>query len=181
MPGRPEASPTGYDASQEMAERLWLASKLKVLSPRSSFSMNDAVDAALFLTDRMFRQSGIEVQRNLDPEIPDVDASMGQVEQVLVNVLVNACEATAPGGVVTVETHYAAAARAVEVHVKDTGAGMSEAVLKKAFDPFFSTKGRLGIGLAAARDLLRRSGGDIRIESRAGKGTDVFMAMPAGH
>lgn len=179
MPGRLETRSTGYDASQEIAERLWLASKLKVLSPRTSFSMNDAVDAALFLTDKMFRQSGIRLQRELDPEIPSVDAAMGPVEQVLVNVLVNACEASASGGVVTVETHYAAAQNAVQVCVKDTGSGMSEDVLGKAFDPFFSTKGRLGIGLPAARDLLKQFGGDLRIESRPGVGTQVFMTMPA--
>ena len=177
MSGGPEAVSAGRDAAQEIAERLWLAAKLQVLTPRRAFSMNDAVDAALFLTDKMFKQQGTRVRCVLADGLPQADASMGEVEQSLVNVLMNACEAAA-GGEVLVETRLAPGNR-VEVRVTDTGAGIEPQAQEAVFEPFFSTRGRLGLGLTTARDLFRRAGGEVRMESRPGAGTSVFMALPA--
>ncbi len=179
MSGSLRTARTSQDAAQEIAERLWLASKLKVLSPRSSFGINDAVEAALFLTDRMFRQAAVTVQRELGAETALVDASMGHVEQALANVLTNACEATKAGGMVRVETRIVPAAGVVEVCVRDSGVGIPADSLGKVFLPFFGTKGRLGIGLTVARDLLWQWGGGIRIESEPAGGTRVFMRLPA--
>jgi signal transduction histidine kinase len=179
MPGGSSGASAQRDTVQDIAERLWLAANLKVLSPKTVFSMNDAVDAALFLTDKMFKQAGVAVRRQLNPKMPHVDAAMGYVEQALVNVLVNACEAMTRGGVVSVETHYAPAANALQVRVKDTGAGIPAEEMEKVFDPFYGTKGHMGLGLTAARDLVRQCGGDIRIESRSGAGTTVFLIFPA--
>lgn len=163
----------------DIAERLWLASKLKVLSPRRTFSMNDAVDVALFLTDKLFKSAGITVQRMLGPELPDVDAGMGQIEQALVNLLLNACEATGRGGIIAVTTTRSDGGRTVELVIADTGVGMPEEVLERAFEPFYSTKGRLGIGLTAAQEMVSGCGGDIRLESTMGQGTKAIMRIRA--
>jgi len=179
MPGQPEVAETREKLGLDLAERLFLASKLKVLSPRRTFSMNDAADVALFLTERLFRGAGIRVRMDPDTEIPDVDADMGQVEQALVNVLVNACEATASGGTVAVATRYVSATDVVEVVVEDTGEGIPEEALERVFEPFYSTRGHIGVGLSTARELVTRFGGEVRLESAEGSGTRVFLRLPA--
>ena len=179
MPGQPEAAQTRQRLALDLAERLWLASKLKVLSPRRTFSMNDAVDVALFLTDRLFKGAGVRVRPEPDPGIPDVDADMGQVEQALVNVLVNACEATASGGTVTVATRYVPSDETVEVVIEDTGEGIPEEALERVFEPFYSTRGHIGVGLTTARELMSRFAGQVRLESAVGSGTKAFLRLPA--
>ncbi|HUW56958.1 MAG TPA: ATP-binding protein [Planctomycetota bacterium] len=179
MPGELDTAEIRQRQARDIAERLWLASKLKVLSPRGTFNVNDAVDVALFLTERLFRTAGIKLHTRLDPTIPAVDAHMGKVEQTLVNVLVNACEATRHGGVVTVTTEYLQRERRVAVCIADTGEGIPAEVLDRVFEPFYSTRGRLGVGLSAARDLLSGLGGDIGIESTVGEGTKVTLGLPA--
>ncbi|GAH65950.1 unnamed protein product [marine sediment metagenome] len=178
MPGESETTGTRQKQTSDIAERLWLAAELKVLAPRRTFSMNDAVDVALFLTDRLFKDAGVEIYRELNPEIPEVDAQMGQIEQALVNILLNACEATERGGVVTVTTDHTED-KGVEVRIADTGCGMPPDELDKVFEVFYSTRGRLGVGLSSARELVSGFGGDIRIESSVGKGTNVSVDLPS--
>ena len=177
MPGQPELAEIRERQARDIAERLWLASKLKVLSPRRAFNMNDAVDVALFLTDKVFRTAGVALTRKLDPDTPEVDAQMGQIEQALISVLLNACEAAGGGGEVTVTTGSPADGGQVEVLIEDTGEGIPPEALKRVFEPFFSTRGRLGMGLSTAREMVLGFGGDIRIESTVGKGTKVLMVL----
>ena len=179
MAGQPDIAEIRQKQARDIAERLWLASQLKVLSPRQAFSMNDAVDVALFLTDRVFKGLGVKVNTKLNPGIPAVDAAMGQIEQALVSVLLNACEATGSGGVVTVTTRPSADGTAVEVLIEDTGEGIPADVLARVFETFFSTWDRLGVGLTTARELVTGFGGDIRIESALGEGTKVTVTLPA--
>jgi len=179
MPGNSDLAEIRQRQARDIAERLWLASRSKVLSPRRTFSINDAVDVALFLTDRAFKDAGVRLTRTIRPRLPEVDASMGEVEQALVSVLLNACEAAGPGGGISVATDLALDGEAVEVRVVDTGRGMSPEVLKRVYEPFFSTWGHLRVGLTTARELLERSGGAIRIDSVAGEGTSVLVRLPA--
>jgi len=179
MPGRPDTAEIRQKQARDISERLWLASQLKALSPHRAFSVNDAVDAALFLTQKLFKTAGVRVRTELESEMPEVDAPMGHVEQALVNVLVNACEATSSGEVVTVGTELLRKDLSVLVRIRDTGEGMSAESIERAFEPFYSTKGRLGLGLSAARELLLGLGGDMEIESTAGEGTKVTLKLPA--
>jgi signal transduction histidine kinase len=179
MPGELDMGQTAQALAYDIAERLWLASKLKVLSPKRAFSMNDAVDVSLFLTDKLFKGAGVTVRASLSHGLAEVDAHMGHVEQALVNVLVNACEASTRGGAVEVATRYVSADRSIEVEIKDTGVGIPADAIERVFEPFFSTKGRMGMGLSAARELMTKSGGEIRIESNVGGGTKVLLRLPA--
>ena len=181
MSGRPDAAEIRQKQARDISERLWLASQLKVFSPHRAFHVNDAVDAALFLTEKMFRTAGVKVRTELSPRMPEVDAQMGHVEQALVNVLVNACEATSSGGVVTVGTEFRQKDLSVLVRIDDTGEGMSAESLERAFEPFYSTKGRLGLGLSAGREVLSGLGGDIAIKSTVGEGTRITVKLPAAN
>jgi len=178
MPGQPDLAETRLKQARDIAERLWLASEMKVLSPQRTFSIDDAVDVALFLTERVFKDARVRLQTDLAPDAPQVDANMGQVEQALVSVLLNACEAVERAGQVTVTTADAPDRKMIEVAIEDTGEGMPPEVLNRVFEPFFSTWGRLGMGLSAAKEMITTCGGDIRIESEVGKGTKVTFELP---
>jgi len=179
MAWKPETAEVGKRDVRDIAEWLWLAAELKVLSPRRAFNVNDAVDVALFLTDKLFKSAGIKVQRKLDPDIPEVDAQMGHIEQALINVLLNSWEATSSGGEVRVATGCVEQDKSVEIRIEDTGEGMPAEALEKVFEPFYGTRGRLGLGLTTARELVSGFGGDMSIESDFGKGTKVRLKLPA--
>ncbi|MBI1951423.1 MAG: response regulator, partial [Acidobacteria bacterium] len=137
----------------------------------------------------------IVVEVRPDPDLPCVEADTGQIQQVLMNVAVNAAEAMPEGGRITFETRVAhldqgyvrsqpglAPGDYVEVVVGDTGAGMSIDVADRAFEPFFTTKtsGKgTGLGLSVVYGIVRNHKGHISIGSTPGLGTTVRVYLPA--
>ncbi len=139
----------------------------------------------------------VEIQLDLKPELPAVEADPGQIQQLVMNLIINGAEAigTDNPGVVNVRT-YRRELDAEEIHrefpnehltpgtylgieVRDTGAGMDAATQAKIFDPFFTTKftGR-GLGLAAASGIVRSHKGAIRVYSNVGRGTSFQVLFP---
>jgi PAS domain S-box-containing protein len=125
----------------------------------------------------------IEVHVALAQDLPPVLADTGQLEQVLVNLAVNARDAMPNGG----ELHIATATLTaedgvhVELRVRDTGTGMPPEVMDRAFDPFFTTKPAgqgTGLGLATVYGIVKQSGGSINLESEPGAGTTVAIVLP---
>ena len=132
----------------------------------------------------------------LDPALPAVVANRSQLQQVVMNLVINAGEAAAAGGTVRVTTRSAelAAAEAVDVvaggdelaagsyvvlEVADTGAGMAAETVARVFEPFFSTKGSgRGLGLASVLGIVRGHRGALRVESRPGEGTTFRVLLP---
>ncbi|MDD5209255.1 MAG: response regulator [Elusimicrobiales bacterium] len=118
----------------------------------------------------------------------------GQIEQVIVNLVVNARDAVANGGEITLETEVLVPAdnffsarpdlprgKYVRVIVRDTGCGMSEEVKGRIFEPFFTTKAAgkgTGLGLPTVFGIVKQSGGEIQVESELGKGTAFFIYLP---
>jgi signal transduction histidine kinase len=96
------------------------------------------------------------------------------------NVLLNAAQATPPGGTITIEAESVPAAEAIEIQVSDTGCGIPEDILPHVFEPFFTTKrGKgTGLGLSISRAYVRSHGGEIRVESKEGAGTRVSITLP---
>ncbi len=121
----------------------------------------------------------VEVVYDLAPGPVPVVGDVAEIEQVLLNLVVNARDAATDGGRRIVVTTTADDERA-ELAVADSGAGMSEEVRARAFDPFFSTKadGGTGLGLSIVYGIASRMGGDATIESRIGVGTTVRVSMP---
>ncbi len=112
-------------------------------------------------------------------DIPPVLCLGGQLNQVFMNLLVNAAQAIAESGVITVATHRGG--DEVEVRISDTGCGIPEELLSRIFDPFFTTKdvGKgTGLGLSISCDIVRRHGGTIRVESTVGVGTTFRIRLP---
>ena len=129
------------------------------------------------------------------PDLPPVRVDPGQLEQAVVNLVVNARDAMAAGGRVTVETRFQRLDEPlpgfdaefhpgswVSVAVRDTGSGMSPEVLARVFEPFFTTKelGKgTGLGLSTVFGIVRQSGGQVRVESRPGEGSAFHIYLPA--
>ncbi|MFW6161250.1 MAG: ATP-binding protein [Planctomycetota bacterium] len=148
--------------------------------PRKQAAVLPAViERALALTEAAREGKHITVERDLQPDLPPFWADPGQLEQVLINLLQNACDAIAETGTVAVS----ALRRGDEIVVRiiDTGCGISASQLEHVFDPFFTTKaGGNGLGLAVASKIIEDHGGHILIGSEPGTGTHVTLRLPLG-
>jgi PAS domain S-box-containing protein len=114
------------------------------------------------------------------PELPSVIGSSGKLEQVFVNLLINAAQALPDSGG-TIELHAREEAERVVVEVRDDGPGIPQELLGKVFDPFFTTKPPgvgTGLGLSISHAIITRLGGDITIDSAEGQGTVVRVSLP---
>ena len=131
----------------------------------------------------------------LDPDLSAINADPAQIEQVLLNLVVNARDAMPTGGRLIIETKNVAVAKGtylgaegvspghyVELSVADNGIGIPDDLKEKIFEPFFTTKGvgkGTGLGLATVYGIVKQSGGHISVASRAGGGTKFTLLLPA--
>lgn len=134
---------------------------------------------ALHLLEPRFRREGISVILEVPGDLPLVRGVNDQLEQIFLNVLVNAWHAMPKGGRVTIRARLVGP-QSLEVTFQDNGVGMSATELSHAFEPFYSTKGNrgTGLGLAICRQILDSHDGAIRMESKKGEGTTVFVTLP---
>jgi signal transduction histidine kinase len=129
------------------------------------------------------RQRGVTLIERVQDGLPLVRADAGQLQQVLINLVVNALEATPTDGQVIVSARTAAreGRPGVAIAVADTGSGIAPELHAKIFETFFTTKPRgqgTGLGLAISRDIVRAHGGDILLESTPGAGSTFTMWLP---
>jgi len=121
----------------------------------------------------------IEVRKDLDPEAPVMFGEPQKIQQVLVNLGMNARDAMPEGGRLTFRTFRAEGNVCLEV--RDTGCGMTREVMERVFEPFFSTKARgkgTGLGLAMVANIVAAHGGSIRVDSQPGEGTAFRIEFP---
>jgi signal transduction histidine kinase len=124
------------------------------------------------------QEAGIDIVRYLDPELPSVRLDRETFRSAVLNLLLNAVQAMAPGGQLVVRTR--AAGLGVLVELIDTGPGMDPETLGKVFRAFYTTKqGGSGLGLPTARKIIEAHGGTIDVESTPGRGTKVTIWLPA--
>jgi PAS domain S-box-containing protein len=155
------------------------------------YSLNDIIGSFEAVLRRAVRGS-VEFDIALEHSLPKVLADAAQVEAAILNLIVNACDATPDGGriairtgartVAPLEVGSLAAGTYVTVVVTDTGEGMGADVLARAVEPFFTTKpvGKgTGLGLSHVYGLMQQSGGDVVISSTLGQGTSVALYFPA--
>ena len=142
-------------------------------------NLNRLVGDGLYLLESRCAKSQIEVVRMLDEDVPVVVADASQLQQVLVNLVVNAIQAMPEGGQLTITTHHRGSVAVLTV--ADTGCGMSDEVSNRAFLPFFTTKDvneGTGLGLAVAHGIVSAHGGRISVESRSGQGSCFEVEIP---
>jgi signal transduction histidine kinase len=121
----------------------------------------------------------IEVSFDIAPDLPSIESDRGQLQQVFLNILNNAIAAVSTGGKIEIGAAPLAANR-VEVWIRDDGCGISEENVKHIFEPFFSTKGDFGtgLGLSITYGIVKRLGGEIRVQSGEGVGTTFTVRLP---
>jgi signal transduction histidine kinase len=137
------------------------------------------VDTIAFLENQPILRGKI-LENQVPPDLPSVRVDANQLSQVLMNLLLNAAEATAGGGRITVSAAKLAYVESLEIRVSDTGCGIAADVLPHVFEPFFTTKlGRgTGLGLSISYAYMRSHGGDMRVDSVVGRGTTVTLTLP---
>jgi two-component system, NtrC family, sensor kinase len=141
--------------------------------------VGEIVEKALRVVDNELRLHHIRLDKTLQPGLPGVTVDVGQIEQVLVNLLLNAVQAIEADGCVTVRTLAGSDGRKVLVEVSDTGCGISPKDIDKIFEPFFSTKAKgTGLGLAVSYGILKKHGGAIRVSSEPGQGSLFTVELP---
>ena len=146
----------------------------------ADLDVNRVVEETLSLVAHPLKTSQIQVVKQLGPTLPAVRGSANKLQQVFLNLFLNARDAMPSGGMLEVRT--ATHNGSVEVEVVDTGAGISREHINRIFDPFFTTKaiGRgTGLGLSVSYGIIKEHAGKIDVRSTPGKGTSFHVEFPA--
>jgi two-component system, cell cycle sensor histidine kinase and response regulator CckA len=168
------------DRAAGLTGQLLAFSRRQVLQPRI-LDLNATVGDMDMMLRRLIGED-VELVTMLAPDLAPVRADPTQIEQVIVNLAVNAREAMPHGGSVTIETRNVVIDddAFVELGLTDTGVGMTESDRRQLFDPFFTTKeGGTGLGLATVYGIVEQSGGTIDVESAPGLGSSFRIHLPA--
>ncbi len=142
-------------------------------------NVNKVIVKSLHLLENEFRLHHIRVEMNLTKQLPDVLIDENQVEQILVNLLLNAIQAIEGQGTVTVRSYVTSDRKNVAIDVADTGCGIPPENMSKIFEPFFSTKPKgTGLGLAVTYGIVQKHGGKIYALSEPNQGTRFIIEFP---
>jgi two-component system, cell cycle sensor histidine kinase and response regulator CckA len=152
-------------------------------------TLSEVASSLHALLDRTLGQD-VQLEVEVDEDVPDVELDAGGLEQAITNLVLNARDALPDGGLVTLrirgdrhaDTGGGAAREVALVEVVDRGTGMTDAVLARAFEPLFTTKSAdrgTGLGLASVQAFVQRAGGTIDVDTAPGEGTRVTLVLPA--
>ncbi|MBI4462940.1 MAG: HAMP domain-containing protein [Acidobacteria bacterium] len=147
---------------------------------RAPSDLNTLLQRALTLVQHQLELQGIELETRLGEALPPLACDAGQMQQVILALLVNAAEAMPRGGRLEVSTEIAGS-DSLRIRVRDTGVGIPADLLPHVFEPFFTTKEnqqRAGLGLAVARSIVEQHGGTIAVSSTPGEGTEFVVSLP---
>jgi two-component system NtrC family sensor kinase len=152
---------------------------------RQANQLNELVTRAVRLMHHQFEIQGIEIETDLAPELASVECDAGQIQQIVLVLLMNAAEAMPQGGRLRVSTEAvsgdAVAGAGLRLRVRDWGPGIPADVMPQIFEPFFTTKEeqqRTGLGLAVAKSILDQHGGHIEVRSKEGEGAEFVITLP---
>jgi len=141
--------------------------------------INDIMEKTLSILENEFRLHHISVEKNLSKKIPDNLLDVNQMQQVFVNLFLNAVEAIQEKGKITVRSCMDPGQKSQRVEISDTGCGVPSENISKIFEPFFSTKAKgTGLGLAVSFGIVRNHQGDIKVSSQPGHGTRFTIEIP---
>jgi len=165
----------------EIVKNLLAFSRQSKITIKSQ-SIVDIIDRTLDLIAHDLEIKGIQLKRNIAPNLPEVQCDFQQIQQALLNLIYNASDAMFDGGTLTVTGQIKAGAeRFLAIMVSDTGCGITDEDREKIFDPFFTTKAEgkgVGLGLSVVYGIITRHNGTIDVESMPGKGSTFTISLP---
>ena len=164
--------------AREVVKKLMLFAR-QMPPQKTRVNLNTVVEDGLYFLESRCSKHGVTLERHFSPRLPEIVADPSQLNQVLVNLVVNAIQAMAGGGTLKIAT--GASESHVLLTVEDNGIGMSEEVLRQVFIPFFTTKDiheGTGLGLPVVHGIVNSHGGTIAVESTPGQGTRFEIQLP---
>jgi two-component system NtrC family sensor kinase len=163
---------------REIVKKLLIFAR-QVHAQKRPIDLNRIIEESLYLLESRCAKEGIEVVRQLAPELPLIFADPAQIQQVLVNLAVNAIQAMPDGGSLHIRTRIRG--DRIGLIVSDTGSGMSEDVRKQIFLPFFTTKDvgqGTGLGLSVVHGIVTAHGGSLEVASEPRRGSRFIVTLP---
>ena len=146
---------------------------------RKPCDINEIVQESVILTQKQAAFKDVILTDELDEHLPQLNMDKGQIQQSIINLVLNAIEATDAGGSIFISTAYQKYQDRVDITVSDTGQGISEDNLGKIFDPFFTTKDEgNGLGLAITHGIIEQHNGTLNVDSKLGLGTKFTIQLP---
>jgi signal transduction histidine kinase len=153
----------------------WRGGRLQL--NHSLVDMGQVAASAINLSEARARYRGVTMQADIPPDLPPISVDRDRLQRVIINLLDNALKFTSHGGEVTLGV--ARRGEEIEVSVQDSGRGMSQEEVQKAFEPYYRGEGGgAGLGLAISRAIVEAHGGRMGIESKRGEGTRVWFTLP---
>ena len=144
--------------------------------------INEVIENAIMLTASLIKKSTVNFIVNYNKEIPKIKGNLQQLEQVIINLITNACHAlTDTSNKIEIITNYNSDKKIVTIDVEDEGKGIEQEKLKHIFDPFYTTKreeGGTGLGLYISYNIIKRHGGELKVNSEIGKKTIFSVILP---
>jgi signal transduction histidine kinase len=149
----------------------------------TNVDLNRVIQDTLILLEHQFKTAGIKVEPVLQPELPAIHGNTGKLQQVFLNLFLNAKDAMPGGGTLMISTSNG---HNVQVKVADTGSGIAQEHIHRIYDPFFTTKNKpktghnsgTGLGLSVTYGIIQEHAGKIRVDSAPGEGTTFTMEFP---
>jgi signal transduction histidine kinase len=157
-------------------------SKQSNVAEKSTVQVNLAVKNAMRLAQTTLRKSGVQIQLDLDENLPLIAGNLQSIEQIILNIIINAIQAIDhTDGIIRINTGFQRKDARIYMQIADNGDGISPAIADKLFLPFVTDKqagGGTGLGLSVTYGLVQAHGGDISFETRKGKGTTFTVSLP---
>jgi len=143
--------------------------------------INEILEKVLSLVEKQALFQNIKITKTLHPHIPMAMVDKTQIQQVFMNIILNAAEAMQGRGSLTIGTQLLEDGQSMEIGFTDTGRGIPQENMKRLFEPFFTTKEEtsgIGLGLAISYGIIKNHGGNIEVKSQVGKGTTFLIRLP---
>jgi PAS domain S-box-containing protein len=154
--------------------------RLTIAEEKTAVDINALVDEVLVLTRKQAQESGIEVTWEPAEALPRVEAVADRMQQVFLNLVLNALDALGAGGQLQVSTARTEQPAGVRIVFADNGTGIPSSMMSKLFDPFYTTKpGGLGLGLYITKSIVEEHGGHVDVATRPGEGSAFAVWLPA--
>src|SRR5271167_387693 len=165
----------------ELVKNLLTLSRTAPMNVQST-DLHAVIDRCLLLLRHQLELVGIQLQLNLEKDLPRMLCDPAQMEQVFLALIMNAIDAMPRGGNLWIETRMSKDKTQLKIQVRDDGAGIAPDLLPQIFEPFLTTKESghgVGLGLAISRGIVERHNGRIEVESELGRGTTFTVTLPA--